>query len=182
MHDQPCRIGSVAGNVGCDVFWRNFLGFRLTSPARSDENLHMLSRVPTQTKPLTPLMLATLQHLASRGDQTLVRLYSGFWIAESDEKTNPLSRETRDFDGRFLASGGILDEYEQPLLVVRTTTVKAMVARGLLKLFGKKCATGGTGKRKDFSRAALTSQATALREELEDKSQAAYEDVLQRLH
>lgn len=125
-------------------------------------------------------MLATLQHLASRGDQTLVRLYSGFWIAESDEKTNPLFREVRDFDGLFLG-GGILDEYEQPLLVVRTPTVKAMVARGLLKLFGKKCATGGTGKRKDFSRAALTSQATAIREAMEDESQAAYEKVLRRL-
>lgn len=126
-------------------------------------------------------MLATLQHLESRGDQTLVRLYSGFWIAESDEKTNPLFREVRDFDGRFLGGGGILDEYEQPLLVVRTPTVKAMVARGLLKLFGKKCATGGTGKRKDFSRAALTSQATAIREAMKDKSQAAYEEILRRL-
>lgn len=110
-----------------------------------------------------------------------MRLYSGFWIAESDEKTNLLSRETRDFDGRFLASGGILDENEQPLLVVRTTTVKGMVARGLLKLFGQKRATGATGKRKGFSRAALTPQATAIREKLEDKSQAAYEEVLRRL-
>lgn len=141
----------------------------------------MLYPAPTQTKPLTPLMLATLQHLASRGDQTLVRLYSGFWIAESDEKTNPLSRKTQDFDGRFLASGGILDEYEQPLLVVRTTTVKAMVARGLLKLFGQKRATGATGKRKDFSRAVLTPQATAIREKMEDQSQAALEEVLRRL-
>ena len=150
-------------------------------PVWSDENRHMLSRAPTQNKPLTPLMLATLQHLASRGDQTLVRLYSGFWIAESDEKTNPLSRETRDFDGRFLASGGILDEHRHPLLVVRTPTVKAMVARGLLKLFGKKCATGATGKQKDFSRAALTAQATAIRGAIEDQSQAAYEEVLRRL-
>lgn len=140
----------------------------------------MPSRAPTQNNPLTPLMLATLQHLASRGDQTLVRLYSGFWIAESDEKTNPLFREVRDFDGRFLGSG-ILDEHEQPLLVVRTPTVNAMVTRGLFKLLGKKCATGGTDKRKDFSRAALTSEATAIREAMEDKSQAAYEEVLRRL-
>lgn len=73
-----------------------------------NENMRMLSRTPTQNKTLTPLMLAALQHLASRHDQALVRLHSNYWMAESDAKTNPLSREMRDFGDRFLASGSFL--------------------------------------------------------------------------
>jgi hypothetical protein len=152
-------------------------------PAWSDENLPMLSRTSTsiQSKPVTPLMLAMLQHLAAQRDHALVRLHSNYWIAESDAKTNPLSREMRDFDGRLLATGSFLEAHQQPLLVVRTPTVKAMVDRGLLKLIGPKRIVLATGNRKDCSRAVLTSQATAIREEMEDQSQAAYEEVLHRL-
>lgn len=141
----------------------------------------MLSRTSTQNKPMTPLMLAALQHLASQRDHALVRLHSNYWIAESDAKSNPLSREMRDVDDRLLATGSFLEAHQQPLLVVRTSTVKAMVARGLLKLIGPKRVVLATGNRKDYARAVLTSQATAIRGEMEDRSLAAYEEVLGRL-
>lgn len=147
----------------------------------SDENLQMLSRTSTQNKPLTPLMLAALQHLAARRDQGLVRLYSNYWIAESEEKNDPLFREMQDLNDRLLATGSFLHAHQQPILVIQTSTVKAMAARGLLKFIGPKRIVRGTGNRKDYARAVLTSQATAIRGEMEDQSLAVYEDVLRRL-
>jgi len=145
-----------------------------------DENPSMLSSPSSQNKPLTPLMLAALQHLASHADQAFVRLHSNYWIAESEEKKDPLFREMRDLDDRFLASGSLLYANLAPLVAIRTPTVKAMVARGLLKFMGPKRIVRGAGNSKDYARAVLTAQATAIRAELEDRSQAAYEEVLRR--
>lgn len=150
--------------------------------AWNDENLRMASRtsISTQNKPLTPLMLTVLQHLAARQDHALVRLHSNYWIAESDANTNPMFREIRDMDDRLLVTSWLAEE-QPPMVVVRTPTVNAMVARGLLKLVGPKRAVRAVGNRKDYSRAVLTTQATAIRGAMEDQSQAAYEEVLRRL-
>lgn len=127
-------------------------------------------------------MLAALQHLASRNDQALVRFLSNYWIAESDQKTNPLGREMRDVDDRFLASGSFLEAHQQPLLVFRTPTVNAMVARGLLKFIGQKRIFGVARKHKEYMRAALTLEAAAMCREIEDQSLATYKTVLNRMN
>lgn len=141
----------------------------------------MPSHTLNSKKPLTPLILAALQHLAGRNDQALVRFLSNYWIAESDEKTNPLSREMRDFDERFLASGSFLEAHQQPLLVFRTPTVNAMISRGLLKFTGPKRIFGVARNKKEYLRAALTSEASEVCREMAEKSLATYKEVLHRI-
>ena len=135
----------------------------------------------TDDKPLTPLMLAVLHHLADRQDRVLVRHFSNYWIAEVDQKCEPLHREMRDLNGKLLASGLTFAIASQPLLAIRTSTVTAMANRGLLKLLGPKRIVIAAGRSKDYARAILTPQATQVRESIEDKSLVAYEGVLNRL-
>jgi hypothetical protein len=139
----------------------------------------MSTSISIPNKRLTPSMLTTLQHLADRKDQALVRLYSNYWVAESDAGTNA---EIRDMNGRLEASGNwLLAGEAPPVVIVRTPTVKAMVTRRLLKFVGPKRPILAAGTRMDYSRAVLTAHATEIRQVMEDQSQAAYEEVLSRL-
>jgi hypothetical protein len=145
------------------------------------ENPGMRSNSSGQFKPLTRLMLAVLQYLAERRSRVLVRLYSNFWIEESDATSDSLFREVRDLGDRLQARGSTLAKDKQPLLVVRTPTVKAMAARGLLELTGSKLIVKGAAKRKDYARAELTAQATSICSTMEEDTRATYDEMLRRI-
>jgi hypothetical protein len=79
-------------------------------------------KTPMQHAPLTTEMQAALDFLEASGDRALVRLYSQWWVRESDGKAGV----------RALTSG----EASSEIVVVRTGTVKGLVARGLMKFTG----------------------------------------------
>lgn len=78
--------------------------------------------------PLTKDMQDALYHLETAEDRAFVRLYSQWWVRESDAIDGLGFREIRDTRGRLQHSG----TPGEVLIVVRSTTVQALVTRRIL--------------------------------------------------
>lgn len=121
-----------------------------------------MPKPPLIGAPLTPLMVAALDVLAAHGSNVLCRSTNQWWRAEHDQGFQPWHGEELMPD-RF----------------VRTATVKALVARGLMKFIGTK--RQAPGKRKGVREwwvVELTPLATTTRERCEDRAQEAAAAVL----
>ena len=79
---------------------------------------------PLQHSPLTKEMQGLLDHMAEAGDRALVRMYSQWWVRESDHR--------QGFTYERAASG----EVKETCVVFRTGTVKGLVLRGLMRFTG----------------------------------------------
>jgi hypothetical protein len=126
-------------------------------------------------------MIVALDYLAQMGDRVLVRMYSQWWIRESEMlgSLRPVAREAIDLNDReHFAGMNFVDS--PPVVVITTSTVKAMAARGILKMVGGKRVLSGSAK-KDYWRAELTVRGTTLRLEIEDRAQNTYEELIARV-
>jgi hypothetical protein len=124
--------------------------------------------------PLTPPMRAALDHLTASNDLALVRRHSQWWVRESD--ADNVSAPAVDLEGRLKASG-----CGDPVTCVPTSTINALVARGLLTFTGAKRRILAAAKTKAHWRAELTPAGRELRADQVDAAAQAAEDLLRKV-
>lgn len=127
-------------------------------------------------------MFAALDHLAASGEDALVRTYSGWWLRESErDEATGLGASHVDLNDRVVSSGAFWARDRESHVLIPTSVVDGLVARGLMKYTGSRRRVAAAANRKDFHRAELT---PAARELMAARLEAAREtlgDVLAKV-